>query len=763
MLCGEDHAGLGLVSSSERDLPAAVMAMFDAGHITQSEFNSLPPEMQAKINPHEVESDLADGPIDFDAILGIPTSVQTGREADGNEADALPDLFPALDGGFSLDQTSQSGRTLLRFGTQVNNQGMGPCTLISGRPGVDSIPSGAPITSWVNPDGSQNVLQAVYNYNSGTNSFNLSYYRAAGRFTYHTGHGHFHYDGYANYALRQRNANGTPGAYVMRPDGTGVVGAKTGFCLININSSFTMLSGSSSTTIPSYSATGQPSTGCGLLQGISVGRADVYSSNLEGQWLDVTGVPNGQYFLEMSMDGENAVLEPDDANNTRTFAVTVNANPPSGGIPADQYDTGTNNNSLANAVDMGVLGTFTKTGLSIHFGLDSDYFEFQASSTGTYTVTTTGTGGTGNIDLYLYDANGNQLRASTGTSSSESVSFPFVQGDTYYIKTEAYNSQTVNNYQVAWNLKPLVTNSINAAASEVGLTRGSVVIARNGPTTSPLTVTFALGGTATFGQDYTISAPGLINNSTLSLGDLQSSSTLEIIPLNDTLVEGTETVTVTVTSSTAYVIGGTAAQTVNIADIPPAVTGSDYNRETLPLNVSFNFSLNVGASLDADDVQVYNVDTREVMPITGVVYDSGLNRGRFNMAGVLPDGHYEVTLSRAGVTHSLGTPLAADSGFTFNVFAGDADGNGAVNIDDFGVLAANFNSPGTYSQGDFNYSGVIDIDDFGILAAKFNTALGAAARAASALPGRVGSTAFSAAPIGSVIDLLELSDANGNI
>lgn len=52
---------------------------------------------------------------------------------------------------------------------------------------------------------------------------------------------------------------------------------------------------------------------------------------------------------------------------------------------------------------------------------------------------------------------------------------------------------------------------------------------------------------------------------------------------------------------------------------------------------------------------------------------------------------------------------------------GDADLSNTVDIDDFGILASNFNQPATaWTDGDFNRDGVVDIDDFGVLAGNFN-------------------------------------------
>lgn len=61
---------------------------------------------------------------------------------------------------------------------------------------------------------------------------------------------------------------------------------------------------------------------------------------------------------------------------------------------------------------------------------------------------------------------------------------------------------------------------------------------------------------------------------------------------------------------------------------------------------------------------------------------------------------------------------------------GDSNMSGAVNIDDFGVLAANFNLPGDWVEGDFNYNGLVNIDDFAKLAANFNQTLPAGVQAA---------------------------------
>jgi DNA-binding beta-propeller fold protein YncE len=61
-----------------------------------------------------------------------------------------------------------------------------------------------------------------------------------------------------------------------------------------------------------------------------------------------------------------------------------------------------------------------------------------------------------------------------------------------------------------------------------------------------------------------------------------------------------------------------------------------------------------------------------------------------------------------------------------NSVPGDANGDRLVNLDDFGLLKANFGSGSRRSQGDFNADHQVDLSDFGVLKQKFGSG-GAAA------------------------------------
>jgi hypothetical protein len=59
--------------------------------------------------------------------------------------------------------------------------------------------------------------------------------------------------------------------------------------------------------------------------GISIGWADVYSRNLPGQWIDVTGLADGEYWLEVIANpyGPDRILESNYTNNTTRILVNL--------------------------------------------------------------------------------------------------------------------------------------------------------------------------------------------------------------------------------------------------------------------------------------------------------------------------------------------------------------------------------------------------------------------------------------------------------
>ena len=107
----------------------------------------------------------------------------------------------------------------------------------------------------------------------------------------------------------------------------------------------------------------------------------------------------------------------------------------------------------------------------------------------------------------------------------------------------------------------IVASDPNAA--EAGLDPGVYTVSRTGTTTSSLTVNYAVSGTATNGADYQALSGSLVIQSG------QSTATITVTPIDDTTVEGNETVIVTLSANAAYSVGTPSSATVTIVDDEP--------------------------------------------------------------------------------------------------------------------------------------------------------------------------------------------------
>jgi len=111
-----------------------------------------------------------------------------------------------------------------------------------------------------------------------------------------------------------------------------------------------------------------------------------------------------------------------------------------------------------------------------------------------------------------------------------------------------------------------ITATDNTAAEEPAGNTGKFRISRTGGTVGPLTVSYTISGSAN-NSDYT---PELTGVATIPSG--QSFVDITITAVEDTLIEGPETLTLTIGDSGSYDVGAQATATVNIADnqnVPP--------------------------------------------------------------------------------------------------------------------------------------------------------------------------------------------------
>jgi hypothetical protein len=106
-------------------------------------------------------------------------------------------------------------------------------------------------------------------------------------------------------------------------------------------------------------------------------------------------------------------------------------------------------------------------------------------------------------------------------------------------------------------------------ATEAGLTAGTFTIRRTGDTASALIVFLSRGGSASNGSDYA-SLGG--SNFVVTIPAGEASASVTVSPFADNLVEGDETVVLTISASLAYVVGTPSSATVVIGDDPAILT-----------------------------------------------------------------------------------------------------------------------------------------------------------------------------------------------
>ena len=185
---------------------------------------------------------------------------------------------------FRIVRTS-SGRRLLRFSSMMTNLGAGPLVVRSTR-----ASRGSP---W-------RVQQLISNSAGGRRRITVPATMTFGG----DGHGHWHVDRMIDFDLWSANWSSTLRAQ----------GSKVGFCFFDTTAVNLRLARAPRS--PVYRESGcARRTELTSTMGISVGWGDRYQWSLPFQWVDITGLPNGDYKLRAIVDARDLFAETSNANN----------------------------------------------------------------------------------------------------------------------------------------------------------------------------------------------------------------------------------------------------------------------------------------------------------------------------------------------------------------------------------------------------------------------------------------------------------------
>ncbi|MFT6865638.1 MAG: VCBS repeat-containing protein, partial [Cyclobacteriaceae bacterium] len=283
----------------------------------------------------------------------------------------------------------------------------------------------------------------------------------------------------------------------------------------------------------------------------------------------------------------------------------------------------------------------------------SETFPVVASSSsitsGTSTNILIGDGGNptnSSFTYYLYNASTDVLvNSATGNSGQLSISTGnLTENSTFYVIVEEL---AASGCDVQLSTQPVVSvivpvelnlSATPSVVSESGIQNITYTFTRSGTNSGILSANFNVGGTATFTSDYTQSGAVTFNGSsgTVNIADGSFTSDIVLAPVDDSDIEGDESIQLTITTGSGYTIGTNFDITTTVNDNDGAIApnldldgssvGSDYTTTFLKGGNSVAISDVTITITDADDTNMesatVSLDTRyngsnETLSITG--------------------------------------------------------------------------------------------------------------------------------------------------
>jgi Lysyl oxidase len=233
------------------------------------------------------------------AIALIATAVGQGGKTPAPEG-LLPDMQTVVPRHLQL--VNQQQRELLRFANGIANTGAGPWAMRPDPPIAEATNTTTAVQEFRDKS---TFYKCGEQPKQVTECYNVVSERPAGTFEFHPAHNHWHIGDVALFEVRK----GSPTGPVV-----GGNSIKTTFCLID----WYKLEGNSSTPERIF-------FDCETsYQGISPGWVDQYHQSLDGQELDLTGIPNAtDYYLVSTANYAQRFVESNYSNNTAWVKFTL--------------------------------------------------------------------------------------------------------------------------------------------------------------------------------------------------------------------------------------------------------------------------------------------------------------------------------------------------------------------------------------------------------------------------------------------------------
>lgn len=289
--------------------------------------------------------------------------------------------------------------------------------------------------------------------------------------------------------------------------------------------------------------------------------------------LVLTAVASGALTIaDVGTWGFTVTVSDGGANTSVTFDLQIVVDPPevtvtSAGSPDEQGTvTGTYTVTCTPAPGANLTVNFQMSGTAaVASGTD---YNLSSAQTLTYTTGPNGTivvpaAGTATITLTPVD-DGDAENAETAILTATA-------GTGYTVGTPSNATLTI-----ADNDSISVSVAASGTPGETGPAAGTYTFTASQNVPSDTTINFQMSGAAATTGDYNLTSGGTLNytapNGTIVIASGTNSITVTLTPVDDALVEGTETAILTVQSGTGYTVGTPSSATMNIADndAPPA-------------------------------------------------------------------------------------------------------------------------------------------------------------------------------------------------
>jgi hypothetical protein len=235
------------------------------------------------------------------ATVGATVNVTLGNGT-GNGKDKLPDLGVRTLRQFTI--ANVNGVKELKFPTVTANVGVGPFE-------INGTRSSSTSTTWT-------VTQKIYNDANGSRVVTAS---GATFFWGGDGHNHWHIKDLDQFVLRDKGDTQN-----LR------YGEKHGFCFED-NTEYRDWPQSRHNGAPANPVYVPPkacgvgaTTATSVQEGLSVGWSDTYPSTLPDQYINITGIPDGEYKVRVTADWQNHFDESNENNNSSEATIQITGN-----------------------------------------------------------------------------------------------------------------------------------------------------------------------------------------------------------------------------------------------------------------------------------------------------------------------------------------------------------------------------------------------------------------------------------------------------